>query len=150
MSGFKRSTQNAPRKGRLLAAQMLREIERTQEDELATNPYTLDARFRYRGEAQENIVARYLSEASQNGDECVAGFCSALSDWISCTLAGCGNDGTEYTQITDRQIDYHPDALTREQVLREAIADESGKKRETGATSRPTLTLVPGWKAPSE
>lgn len=114
-----KSPELARLKGRIIAAQMLCEIERVQEREakiVGMDPYSLYAEYRYKGEPQDNIVLRYLQKAGAQGDECVAGFCSVLSDYVG-NASGIP-DPAIYMRSTKRAIN-EGDAPTREQVLRD-------------------------------
>lgn len=113
----------AATKGRRIAARMLLELERIHAHEASIAgqiPTSLFARYRYKGEPQDNIVLRYLQRASAHGDECVAGFCSVLSDHCGDVEAGGGAYlPAIYMRVTEREIN-EGDGPTREQVLREA------------------------------
>jgi hypothetical protein len=107
-------------KGRRMAARMLYEIERVQAHEASISgmdPYSLYAEYRYKGEPQNNIVLRYLQRAAAQGDECVAGFCSALSDYCGAAEA-CGTPDPVIYNAPDSAIN-DGDPPTREQILRE-------------------------------
>ena len=119
MSTKAKTPELARLKGRRIAARMLREIERVQAYEASIggmDPCSLYAEYRYKGEPQDNIVLRYLQRATAQGEECVAGFCSVLSDYVG--SAGGSPDPAVYTRSTERAIN-EGDAPTREQVLRE-------------------------------
>ena len=115
-------------KGRRIAARMLYEIQRVLEKDasiagvdplhVVTDPYSLFADYRYKGEPQDNIVLRYLQRAAAHGDECVAGLCSALSDHCGRTELGYSSEPAVYMGATGQAINEGA-GPTREQVLRE-------------------------------
>ena len=118
-------------KGRRIAARMLCEMNRVSEYEASIagmNPYSLYDEYRYKGVPQDNIVLRYLQRAASQGDECVAGFCSVLSDL-------CGIDSGMFNpdayRLATKEAISAGDPPTREQVLREHELDEL-KANQTG------------------
>lgn len=123
-----KAEQESSMKGRRIAARMLYELERVHAFEASIagmNPHSLFAEQRYRGEPQDNIVLRYLQQASAHGDECVAGFCAVLSSQLSDVESGAGlSCPGVFRRATEREIN-EGDAPTREQVLREANHPEA-------------------------
>lgn len=119
-------------KGRRIAARMLLELERIHAYEASITGMittSLFAKYRYKGEPQDNIVLRYLQRAAAHGDECVAGFCSVLSDHCGDVEAGGGAYlPAVYMRVTERKINEADDAPTREQVLREHELHELGDR----------------------
>ena len=108
-------------RGCRIAARMLCELERVHAYEASIagmNPHSLFASSRYKGEAQDNIVLRYLQRASAHGDECVAGFCACLSDHCGSVESGGPIFPKLYMRATEQKIN-DGDGPTREQVLRE-------------------------------
>jgi len=85
-----KSTELARMRGRRIAAAMLLELRTsgTRGSIGGANPQSLFAEYRYKGEPQDNIVLRYLQRATRHGAECIAGFCSVLSDHCANVEAG--------------------------------------------------------------
>lgn len=114
-------------KGRRIAARMLYEIGRANAYEASIagmHPHSLFAENRYKGEPQDNIVLRYLQRAAAQGDECVAGFCSTLSDHCGAVDAGGAIWPKLYMRATESEVNKGA-TLTRKQVLREANRPET-------------------------
>lgn len=118
-----KADRNSKEAGRKMATRMFAEIRRTNceySKKGAANggkPFSIFGKWRYRGEPQDNIVARYISKATTNGDACLEGFCSALSDHV-------GRDGAEwpgvYGHISDREISDTRKAPAHKEIKREA------------------------------
>ena len=127
----------AQRKGRRIAARMLCELERIHAYEASiagSIPTSLFAKYRYKGEPQDNIVLRYLQLAAAHGDECVAGFCSVLSDHCGDIEAGSGPYSPSfYLRLSERKINEEGDTPTREQALREHELHEANANHPGGS-----------------
>ena len=105
---------NSKKAGREMASRMFAEIQRVHAKEpgaISTpNRYAIFAKWRYRGEPQDNIVARYVGKATTAGSACLEGFCAALTDHL-------GRYGAEwpgvYARATDQEINRPLNAPTR-------------------------------------
>ena len=105
-------------------ARMMYEVERVQAYEasiVGMQPHSLFAAYRYQGEPQDNIALRYLQQAMRHGDECVAGFCAAISDLLGDSEAGGRSFTKVYMQASESELEAPGDEpVTRKQVHAEA------------------------------
>lgn len=94
-------------RGRALAVELLRHLEKYQENSVGGFQWSIEAEYREEGTRQVNVVLNFLCRCKD--PEVLAGFASVLTDYIGSCAGGVVPPPIFYEVLTDQDISGSPD-----------------------------------------